>query len=113
MAITVNVNVKIDDENVWALESPVPFVAGDTVTYTVTFLGAASVSSPVGTVYQGSKDVSSTAMPSGSASASGNVVTLKPITALAGPKKYVVDVATAEYPTKKFQINVQKTSARQ
>jgi len=113
MAITVNVNVKADFGTLWAIDPPIQIAAGDTLTVTVTYLGASSVSTPVGTIYQGSKDVSATCMPTGTASASGNVITLKPITAVVGNKKYVVTVATAEYPTKKFQLRVQKASTRQ
>lgn len=113
MAYTVAVHVKADLFTPWALGPKITLTAGDTPTFTVIFDGAASISSPVFTVYQGSKDVTSTVMPSGSASASGNIATAKPLTALTGRKYYVMNVATAEYPIKSIKFLVKKASAKQ
>ena len=73
-------------------ESPVILVAGETRTFTVVFQGVTAVTSPSAIVYKGGADVSSTVMPSGSASASGNTATLKPLTALTAGETYVVAV---------------------
>ena len=109
-------NLNVTERDNWAVESPWASVAGETVTFTVTFLGATAATSPVATVYQNKTDVTSTIMPSGSASASGNVVTLKPMTAMTGGKRYVVSVsATVDGNTrvKKFMVICQKGQLEQ
>ncbi len=97
-------------EDVWLNESPVSVVAGDTRTYTVTFEGATSVSSPSAVAYQDGSLVTSTVFPSGSITASGATVTLKPFVApTPGGETYVVDLtATVDGNTqvKKLKINV-------
>ena len=76
----------------YTLESGKPLVEGETRTFAVVFHGVTAVTSPSALVYKNETDVTSTVMPSGSASASGNVATLKPITALIGGETYVVAV---------------------
>ena len=61
-------------------ESPLTAIAGETLTYSLTWLGASNLSSPAAVVYYKNSPVTDTAMPSGSHSVSGNVQTLKPIT---------------------------------
>ncbi|MDH3943705.1 MAG: hypothetical protein OEV06_06420 [Anaerolineae bacterium] len=74
------------------IESPVQMMTGETITYSVTWLGASNLSSPNALVYRRGTDISATAMPSGAHAVSGNVQTLKPLTAGSndGGKKYVV-----------------------
>lgn len=109
-------NVNVTTKDIWAIESPWGSAAGESLTFTLTYLGASSVSSVTATVYQNKTDVTSTVMPAGSTSASGNVATLKPLTAMTGGKKYVVSVsATVDGNTvvKKFQVNCQKGQQEQ
>lgn len=54
-------------------------IEGSTLTYSLTWLGASTLASPSAKVYMNGTDVTSTVMPSGSHSVSGNVQTLKPI----------------------------------
>lgn len=61
------------------VEEVEPVVEGATITYSLTWLGGSSLSSPSSTVYMNGTDITSTVQPSGSASVSGNVQTLKPI----------------------------------
>ena len=75
---------------IFVVESPLTVVAGETLTLSLTWLGATSVSAPGATVYHNGTDETSTIMPSGSHSASGNVQTLKPITAMTGGETYVI-----------------------
>ena len=75
---------------IFAVESPVSVISGETLTLSLTWLGATSVSAPGATVYHNGTDETSTIMPSGSHSASGNVQTLKPITAMVGGEDYVI-----------------------
>ena len=110
------INLNATQSGAWLVESPLVSVAGETTTYSVTYLGSSSVSSVTGTVYQNKSDVTSTIMPSGSTSASGNVATLKPITAMTGGKKYVITVtATVDgnVVVKKFMIRCQKATLEQ
>lgn len=65
---------------------------GETVTYNITVEGTNAPTSPTATVYKGRSDVTSTVMPSGSHSASGQVITLKPVTALVSGVEYSVMV---------------------
>ena len=74
------------------IESPIAMIEGEIITYSLTWQGASSLSSPTAVVYKDKTDISSTAMASGSHSVSGNVQTLKPLTAITtdGGKIYVV-----------------------
>lgn len=78
--------------DIWLNESPVTVVAGATRTYTVTYEGASSVSSPSAIAYKDGTDVSATVFPSGSITASGTTVTMKPLTALSGGEVYVIAI---------------------
>jgi hypothetical protein len=96
---------------VWLLESPIYQVEGATITYTVTFEGVTTVSSPALVVWKNGTDYSSTAAPSGSTTASLNVVTLKPILAVAtdGGQKYICTVTASDgtnTQVRKFEIVV-------
>lgn len=76
-------------------ESPISMVEGETITYSIAWLGASSLSSPGAIVYIGGSDESATAMPSGTHTVSGNVQTLKPIVAGSsdGGKVFVVAIS--------------------
>ena len=67
-----------------AIESPQPMLEGMTLTYSLTWNGASALSSPSAIVYKDGAVYTSTAMPSGSHSVSGNVQVLKPIVATQG-----------------------------
>ena len=106
-----------DTNYLWVKESPIEMVVGETVTYSVTFEGITTCSSPSAKVYRNETDITSTAMPSGSASASGNVVTLKPLVALSadGDEIYIVAItATADGNTeiRKCEVYILKVDAR-
>ncbi len=60
-------------------ENPLTAKAGETLTYSLVWLGASSLASPTATAYFKGTDVSSTAMPAGTHSVSGDVQTLKPL----------------------------------
>lgn len=70
------------------LGSPIWALPGETVTLTITVEGTNAPSSPSATVYKGRSDVTSTVMPSGSHTASGQVITLKPATAMVAGSDY-------------------------
>ena len=74
------------------IESPKQMIEGETITYSLTWNGASSLSSPTAVVYKDASDITSTAMASGSHTVSGNVQTLKALTAGVndGDKIYVV-----------------------
>ena len=72
------------------LGSPIWQFEGETVTYTVTVEGTSAPSSPSATVYKNGTDVTSTVMPSGSHTASGQVITMKPVTALVAGSDYSI-----------------------
>ena len=74
------------------IESPIGMIEGEKVTFSITWLGVTTLSSPTAVVYKSGTDISSTAMASGSHSVSGNVQTLKELTAIAGDggKRYIV-----------------------
>ncbi len=65
-------------------ESPIQMLEGETITYALTWIGASALSSPTAVVYKDSAVYTSTAMPSGSHTVSGNVQTLKPLVATGG-----------------------------
>lgn len=93
--------------DVFVVESPIYQLNGETITYAIRWEGASSVSSPSATVYRGRTDVTSTVMPSGSHSASGDVITLKPLTALTSGSRYAVVVsATVDSMTRVVKIMV-------
>ena len=84
-------NVTFTSAGVFAAESPIKAVEGSTITLACTFWAA--VTSPSAKVYRGGTEYTSVVMPAGSASASGNVATLKPLTALVGGFRYIVAVS--------------------
>ena len=105
-------NVTFQSDNVMAVESPVKLVEGESVTFTCTYWGTpTSVSAKV---YLNNSDKTSTVMPSGSVSISGNVATLKPATAMVGGNRYVFAVTgtvASETRIRKFVAIVAKDEA--
>lgn len=80
-------------EQVWVLESPVQMVETEVIAYSIDWLGASSVAVSTVNVYRNGIDVTSSVMISGDSNAvSGNVLTMKKITAVDGHggSKYVV-----------------------
>ena len=101
--------------SLWVKESPITAVEGEIITYSLTWLGASNLSTPTALVYFKGSDVTSTAMPSGSHSKSGNVQTLKPITfASAWVNNFIVVaiqcVVDGNTEIRKLKIRVQKAS---
>ena len=84
-------NLTFTDDSVYAVESPKDVVEGDSITLACTYWSAPTTPSAV--VYRNGTNVTATVMPAGSASASGNVATLKPLTALVGGARYEVVVS--------------------
>ena len=103
-------------EEILVIESPTSMIEGETITYSVTWQGASSLTGPDAIVYKDGADITSTAMPSGSHNVSGNVQTLKPLVAgtADGRKKYVVIIeCTVDGNTerRKLIVNIAKASA--
>jgi len=99
---------------VFAVESPVNLVEGESITFSCTYW--ATPSSPSAKVYKKKTDVTTTNMPSGSASVTGWVVTLPQLTALAGTNRYVVNVQATvggDVKLRKIEVLVQRAGAEQ
>lgn len=111
------INLSAKEGSAWANNRKAyEVVEGESITFSITYSGATAVSSVSAKVYRRTTDVTSSVMPSGSTSASGNVATLKPVTAMVGGNDYVVAVtATVDGNTriKKFTIKCQKDEAKQ
>jgi hypothetical protein len=85
----------MDTKEIWLIESPVTMVEGEEIAYSIDWLGANKVESPVVTVYKNGSDYTSTCMVSGDEHlVSGNVLTMKKITAIAndGGSRYVAAI---------------------
>jgi len=90
------------------LGSPIWQYSGENLTYTLTVEGSNAPSSPSAVVYKGRTDVTSTVMPAGSASVSGQVISLKPLTALVANSDYsVIVTATINSNTEQRKFIVQ------
>ena len=85
-------------DEIWVNESPIYLVEGAGPTYTITYVGATTVSSSGATmaIYKNGSgsDLASTLL-TGSLSASGNVLTLKTLQSLVGGNKYVISVSAS------------------
>lgn len=73
-------------------ESPYPTVAGENLMLTVTYDQATTVASPSVAAYKNRATVTSTLFPTNSPTASGNVVTLSPLTGMVGGNTYVIAI---------------------
>lgn len=72
----------MDREDIFIVESPIAMIAGETITYSVDWLGATTLENPAMAIYCNGKDISSTSMViPGDFEISGSVLTLKKITA--------------------------------
>lgn len=90
----------------WVRESPVTMVEGESRTFSLTVVGATTVTSPVTTMYDA--DSSYTAGVSGSDSVSGTVITTKVIGTVKGGSSYVVNVtATVDSRTDTFLCKIE------
>jgi hypothetical protein len=98
----------------WVEESPIALVAGTAYTLSLTWLGATTVTVTSATVYRNGVDVTSTNMPSGSHSASGNVATFKPLTALVANTTLIIIftcvVDTTNTEIRKLRVEVKQAS---
>jgi len=81
--------------SLFLLESPIYQGAGATVTYSIQFPWATTCATPTIAAYKGGTTVTTTVFPSGSASASGNTITLAPLTALTGGEAYIISIVDA------------------
>ena len=104
--------------DLWLLESPMEIIAGESVTFSVEWLGATTLASPTAYVYFNNTDVTSSIMASGSHSVSGNIQTLKAITARTTEQggSYVITIeCTVDGNTerRKFELRVLSASERQ
>ena len=96
--------------DIWVVEKDQVMVEGESITFSVNFVGATTISSPDTRCYKNGSDYSTTAL-SGSSSASGSVVTCEEVTAQAGDAgdTYVMVVsATVDGNTemRKFRIRI-------
>jgi hypothetical protein len=96
---------------VWLLESPVKMIEGEEIAFSVEWSGAAHVDTPASKVFKNGADISGDVMTSGDAdTVSGNIQTLKRITALNGDggSRYVVEVsATVDNNLEKRKLLIQ------
>lgn len=80
------------ETEIWPSDT-ITMTAGESITFNLTFQGASTVSSPSIKVYANKADVTSTICPAGSTTASGNVVTTKPVVMPSNPAiRYVAEV---------------------
>ncbi|MEN8242169.1 MAG: hypothetical protein ABFS17_09635 [Chloroflexota bacterium] len=80
---------------IWLAESPLTMIEGEEIAFSVEWVGAVNLSDPGTKVYKDGVDVSASVMLSGdSDEVSGNVQTMRRITALPGDggSRYVVEV---------------------
>lgn len=92
---------------IYAHESPLFLVAGESRTLQLTYQGVTTCATPSVVAYKNGADVSSTVMPAGSHTASTNTVTLKPLTALTAGETYVLAVtATCDGDTRVVKVVV-------
>jgi hypothetical protein len=79
-------------DEIWVIEKDQVMVEGEAISYSIDFIGAATVGSPSSKVYKNGSDYSDTVL-SGSDSVSGSAVTIKTITAQTGDGGSVYVVA--------------------
>lgn len=106
-------NITFQSDNVFAIESPIKLVEGESITFACTYWAAPTTVSCL--VYKNKSDKTSTVMPSGSTSVSGLVATLKPATAMVGGR-YVFSVTATvagETRVRKFMAIVGKDEQEQ
>ena len=110
-------NVTFLGNEPFAVESPLQLVEGASITFVCTYADGTTVSgTPTAVAYKKKTAVTTTVFPTGSVTASGNVVTLKPATGFIGGNKYIIAVtAVVDSITlvHKFQINAAKDESEQ
>lgn len=80
-------------DSIWLVESPLTMMEGEEIAFSVEWSGAVSVSDPTSQVYKNGEEITEEVMVCGdSESASGNVHSLRRITAQSGDggERYVV-----------------------
>ncbi|MDH5508405.1 MAG: hypothetical protein OEZ02_14380 [Anaerolineae bacterium] len=97
------------------IESPLEMVEGETISYSITWQGADSVSEPTAVIYKGGEDITATAMP-GTHTVSGNIQSLPALTCgtADGGLVYVVVVQAlvdGNTERRKFNIKIVKDEA--
>ncbi|MBW2559124.1 MAG: hypothetical protein JRD69_09900 [Deltaproteobacteria bacterium] len=97
-----------------AIESPLQVIEGAKMNYSATYLGVSAVTgTPTVAVYRNKTVITDAAIPSGSASASGNIITLPEIVfgSNDGGTDYVIVItciADGNTDVRKFIVNVVK-----
>lgn len=84
------------NEKLWLVESPLTMIEGEEIAFSVEWIGAVNLTEPESKVYKNGVDISENTMISGdNDTASGNVQTLKRITAKSGDggSRYVVEIS--------------------
>ena len=99
----------------WVVESPVDAIEGESLTFTITYEGATTVSSPTAAAYRNKTTVTSTVFPTNTPTASGNVVTLSPATGLLHGQYVIAVTATVDGNTevRKVQVRVGRANDEQ
>lgn len=86
------------NKNIWLVESPLTMIEGEEIAFSVEWIGAVNLSEPDCKVYKNGVDISENTMISGdSDSVSGNIQTLRRITARSGDggSRYVVEISAS------------------
>ena len=94
--------------DIWVIESPIDAVEGESLTFTITYEGATTASSPTAVAYRNKTSDTSIVFPTNTPTGSGNVVTLSPLTGLVHGKYVVAVTATVDSQTqvRKFMVRV-------
>ena len=92
----------------WLIESPIDAIEGESLTFTITYEGATTCSSPTALAYRNKTSVTATVFPTNTPTASGNVVTLSPLTGMLHGNYVVAVTATVDgnVQVRKFQVRV-------
>jgi len=91
----------------WVIETPVTMVEGEAKTFNITVPGATTIATPTCKTYNQETDTSSTNL-SGTAAASGNVITTQIVGTVKGGETYVLaTTATVDGNTRIFLCEIQ------
>lgn len=110
MQLTVQLN------DTWCLESPIYRTEGITETFSVKVIGGGAFSSPFAVAYKKKTAVTSTIFPSGSITAASNIITLKPATGFVGNSAYIIAITATENSNirvYKFEVIIGKDEGEQ
>jgi hypothetical protein len=81
---------------IWLAESPLTMIEGEEIAFSVEWIGGVNLSAPESKVYKNGVDISASVMVSGDSDlVSGNVQTIKRVTAVSGDggSRYVVEIS--------------------